>query len=569
MIMNQTFAQTCKAKIVDEDTKQPIRGASVSLISQNEGGKIQESATDETGFVSLVLEKEVFYQLKISMIGYEVVSRVISLVVQGDDDTSEFTLKRITHYLGDVDVFQNGKKKFIELKDGQIILNVSSSPLETGGNAYGTLLRAPGVFETNGNLYFRTKSLNVLIDGRPTTMNGEELKNYLNAIPSSLVNRIEIMPNPSAKYDSEGGSVVNIILLKNSAFGLNGNVWGNIGTGEKVRHNEGVQLNYGSGNFTTYVSYDYSGNHQFYKSMSTIRQSALQLEQDNHELRKRSIHTFRLGADFNLTNTITIGGQFRTFDNLGNRSASNDALGLTHSGDVEEVFSSTTSDVHISNPYVNLYANFQLDSLGRSISVNADYFRQRRRWNDNITIKSRDDFRSQLLRGNQPIKVALNSVSVDLNYPLLVGKIEAGLKGQQSKSYNDPYWEKKAIQQDDNWEVDSVRTYDFRFTEDIYNAYLNWNTSMGAYLTGVFGVRGEYIRLNGELIEASDNKRRTLFYVFPSVGLSYQKTPDHVWSYNYRMNIDRFGFNVVNPFEMYINPYYSSIGNPDIKPQIP
>ena len=120
------------------------------------------------------------------------------------------------------EVVINGKKSFIEQTANKINVNVSQSPIASTSNAYDILLQAPGVIEQNGSLNFRSKSVTVLIDGKLTNLSGEDLKAMLTSMSGNTIDKVEILPNPSSKYDALGGSVINIKLLKNRKSGFIG-----------------------------------------------------------------------------------------------------------------------------------------------------------------------------------------------------------------------------------------------------------------------------------------------------------------------------------------------------------
>lgn len=125
------------------------------------------------------------------------------------------------------EVVINGKKSFIEQTANKINVNVSQSPIASTSNAYDILLQAPGVIEQNGSLNFRSKSVTVLIDGKLTNLSGEDLKAMLTSMSGNTIDKVEILPNPSSKYDALGGSVINIKLLKNKKSGFSGSVIAN------------------------------------------------------------------------------------------------------------------------------------------------------------------------------------------------------------------------------------------------------------------------------------------------------------------------------------------------------
>ena len=168
--------------------------------------------TDKNGLFALSLPAQGFYRLEVSYIGYIIRIQDSVLFNATHLTATGVALVPGINYLQKVIV--NSKKPFIVMGTNKITLNVAQSPVAAGGNAYDVIKKAPGVIEQDNELSFRGKSTRILINGRPSNLSGEDLKTMLTSMQANGIEKIEILPNPSAKYDAQGGSVINIISLK-------------------------------------------------------------------------------------------------------------------------------------------------------------------------------------------------------------------------------------------------------------------------------------------------------------------------------------------------------------------
>jgi outer membrane cobalamin receptor len=141
-----------------------------------------------------------------------------------------------------------GKKKLIEQDIDKTIINVRAMIGSEGNNAYEILEKTPGItINQDGAISLNGKTnVLVLIDGRSTYMSGQDLANYLKSLPGGVLDKIELIDNPSSRYDAAGGAVINIRLKKNRQAGLTGNISAEVSIGKKFRSNESLNLNFNS-----------------------------------------------------------------------------------------------------------------------------------------------------------------------------------------------------------------------------------------------------------------------------------------------------------------------------------
>jgi iron complex outermembrane recepter protein len=230
--------------VVDSLTKGFLPNATI-LLTKNDSILLGTKSKNDGSFV-IKQRVEGNYLLKIQYVGYS--SKLIVIDLKSEDiDLSKINMSLSQIVLSEVKVI--GKKPFIEFLDDRVSMNVSESITGVGGNVLDILKKAPYIMiDMNGSVTLKGKSNpQILIDGKPTNYAGDVSK-FLESMPSGSIDKIEIITNPSAKYEAEGrgAGVINIKTLKGKALGFNGSINGGIGMGEKFRYNGGIDLNYRS-----------------------------------------------------------------------------------------------------------------------------------------------------------------------------------------------------------------------------------------------------------------------------------------------------------------------------------
>lgn len=457
---------------------------------------------------------------------------------------------------------------FIKQSAGKLEINVSASPVAAGGNAYDVLLRTPGMTEQQDVFQFRGKSINVLVNGRPSNLTGEELKAMLQNTQASGIEKIEIMTNPSSAYDATGGVVVNIRLAKNKNFGTNGVLTGSVGAGRYGRYAGGLSLNHRSKDLNIYGGYDWAGNDQFNRTISNRDLApGIHLSENEYARLGRNTHSYKAGLDYDINKNNSIGFLFRGSNATRDKQADN--YSIPSRAGVPDSFSqvNTRSSIGISNPALNLYYRSLLNGKGRELVVNADYFSYGKDWDDQFTTRFRyaDGAAYQpdyLLRNNSVADIMVKAASVDYTHPLKTGTIKAGLKTTFTNSDNNADWR---YADEGNWVNDAGKTNHFIYRENINAAYINYTAQVKKFgIEG--GLRAEQTNTRGISKTMAQDNRNHYFNLFPFLAVNYNASAIHQLGLSYRRSITRFGFEIVNPFVSYISQYRFAQGNPSLKP---
>ena len=574
-------------KIIDATSTKPLEYVSFRLFKQNESKVIAGIFSDNTG--KIVLENVpngIFYAI-CSFTGYETdtikdISISASLKVfnlgtikltQNTTNLKEFEV------VGNMDVLKAGIDKKI--------YNVAEDLSVKGGTANDILTRLPSVeLDQEGKISLRGEgTVTILIDGRPSSISGGNGKTLLDALPAGSIERIEIVTNPSAKYDPDGNSgIINIVLKKNKLKGFNGAVStnlgsGNIGNGNVAETN--LSLSYRNGAFNVYGIYSYRYLDGYRNNYSNINQlnadgSRFILDQDRTGSDLNAGHTFRTGADFNLKDrqtlgisaTGSIGVRDRTgdlwnsvYDTLNNRTA----LWQRTSYDPSQ---QQNLDFNVNYRYdlKKDRGNFVLDatqSLGKEGIqgfYQENYFEP-----DSIPTIGKNSLKQQL---DNKEKNNITTVQADLTllFPKISARMETGVKAilrDQEVNTNSETFDYLL----NNYAQDTLANFLYQYKERVFSAYGVFGQQLGKFKYQG-GLRFEQAYQLPNLVSEGINiNNPPYFNIFPSVHLRYEIVPKSEFSISYSKRITRPSSADMNPFTNYSDPFNLRVGNPYLKPE--
>jgi hypothetical protein len=464
-----------------------------------------------------------------------------------------------------------GAKPFLTIEADKIVMNVSESPVAAGNSAWNLLQRAPGVTEQNNELLFRGKNVNVFINGRPSQLKGEDLSNMLNNMQAGQIEKIELMANPSARYDAEGGAIINIKLARDKNFGTNGSYTAGIGSGRYGQYSSSMSFN--NRNKKTYLSGSYNYQHaRVYQQNRSQRQLPVdKIDENEYERRTRNNHAYQLAFDYDIDKQNTLGIQIKGYVNFRDSKIENTSV-YDHTyaaGDSNsKVF--TSGYTRYSSPSVNVFYKAILDKKGQELTINGDYFSYQKIWRNELSTRFYDAAGSEyaapyLLKSNSPSDINVAAASLDYVYPRKSGKWEMGLKTTLSKTDNDTRW---LFMDSTSWSIDNNKTNHFLFKEQINAAYVSYSRLFKNKYSLQAGLRAEYTSTEGNSVSTKQVNQNDYANLFPNISLAYMPSPANSWSIAYRKSINRFGFNYVNPAIIYQSQYAYSEGNPYLRPQI-
>ncbi len=246
---------------VKNESEQVLENATVQLIKSNDSSLVKAAITDNNGVAEFEHIAFGSYRIKATMVNYTTQYSAVFYYISQTNQQSRYRLLLRRQSSEMKEVVVEAKKPFIQKLTDRIVVNVDNSIISAGSSAMDVLERSPGVnIDQNDMISLRGKQgVIIMIDGKPTPMTGADLANYLKGLPSSAIDRIDIITNPSAKYDAAGNSgIIDIHMKKDQHLGANGTVTAGYGQGVYSKVNAGTTFNYRNKNVNVFGNYSYA-----------------------------------------------------------------------------------------------------------------------------------------------------------------------------------------------------------------------------------------------------------------------------------------------------------------------
>jgi len=554
-----------------------VEFATITLLRAKDSILVKGILTDEKGYYELENVNEGNYIISVSQIGYEKTYSNL-IIVDANHLKNKIDVKMVEATKNLNEVVITAQKPFIEQHIDKMVVNVENSLVSVGSTAIEVLERSPGItVDNNGNISLKGKqNVRIMIDGKPTYLSAQDLLNMLKNMSANQIEKIEIMTNPSSKYDAAGNAgIINIVMKKNQNMGLNGSVSLSLGQGVYPKQNAGLNLNYRKNKINLFGNYNQSYRQSF-NTLDLVR-NFRKNDSIQNVFRQKSqfyypylTHTFKAGADFFATKKTTIGILINGTISDGTTTGSN-TTDIYNGSD--KLLSSVITNSKIIEKFSNYTSNINykhtFDSTGRELTIDVDYARFNEVNNQNISSNYKyyngkgDSLGVQ--RGDLPSYINIFTAKADYVHPInKKSKFETGWKLSYVNTDSDV---KYFISIGDFERNDTSRSNHFQYEEHINAAYTNYNIEHKKF-TFQFGLRAEqtlaYLR---QLIKSS-SLTRTYFQVFPTVFIRQKISKNHSMVYSYSRRIDRPNYQDLNPFTFYIDPYTYQKGNSYLRPQL-
>jgi hypothetical protein len=476
------------------------------------------------------------------------------------------------------EVVMASKQKLIEVTGGNIEYNVAASITAQGTDALEVLKKAPGVNVENENTIVLNGKQGplILIDGRQTYLSGKELVDLLRSMPASGIRSIEIINNPTAKYDAAGSAgIINIKTVKIRQKGFSAAISSGIAVGVTLKQNQDISFNYRNNKINLYGSYNHFIGYYNYLYGSNRTQNNKQYNSATDDIDKRTRAGTRLGLDYMLDKKNTIGillsGNF-VFG--GGITRTETLIGPTGLATIEEILRAENDYYHQRTERYNINLNYRYENeKGTIINADADYG-SFTKGNGNLQSNSYTDGQGMPLYNNlyhslNGIDINLKALKLDLTKNIGQGTLEAGVKYSSIHSGNSARFYYQLPSGDS---LDDRRTNTFRFNENITSAYASYKKIFGKW-TMQGGLRIENTQSKGSLFFKTGNTdstqiiRRGYTDLFPSVGISFTPSDKYSISLNYSKRLDRPAYQDLNPFIYLLDELSFWQGNPFLRPQ--
>ncbi|MEP6677289.1 MAG: TonB-dependent receptor, partial [Ferruginibacter sp.] len=471
---------TITGKVMDPSGN-AVKTATIMLYRAADSALIKTEVTDASGNFEIAGVKPGQYYTVVSFVGYKNKRSAAFTAAEGKTtQVPDFKLQTAEKSMQAVTVTGSYKKPMIEVKADKTIFNVESSINATGSNAFELLQKSPGVVtDKDDNITLKGKNgVKVYIDGRPVQMSGADLAAYLRSVNSMDIESIEMITNPSAKYDASGNAgIINIKFKKNKKFGMNGSFSQGINIGESPKSNQALSINYRDKKVNLFSNYSNNwgenvSHFYLYRKQDSIY-DATSLQDS-----KGWSHNFKAGIDIFATKEQTIGFIFTA--NLNNNTSTTNSrtpisdLVNNKLGDILYAQNIIPNNTH--NYNYNFNYRFA-DSTGHEFTIDANhgiYVGRKSSYQPNsYFVPYPETFsRANIYRNNTPSNIYINTAQLDYETPFVKGALGVGFKISAVKTDNtfDFY---NVINGDDI--IDLNRSNTFAYTENVNAGYLNYN----------------------------------------------------------------------------------------------
>ena len=552
----------------------PLAHATVELL-RADSALVKIGATDTAGKVQFSNLTTGSYLLRITRVGYAA-HHTAAIAVSGFTELPPVVLTHTAATLNTVTV--SARKPFIEMRPDKTVVNLEAGITNVGTTALEALEKLPGVtVDKDGNISLKGRSgVLVLLDGKQTYLDAAQLSSLLGGMSAAQLSSVEIMDQPSARYDAAGNAgIINIITKKVKQRGFNGSLSTAYSQGFYPKSNNSLQLAYRSGKLHYFLNYSLNANQSFTDIYALRRYYAAdgktvaaQLEQPSRFTGKGHSHNLRLGADYFITPKTTLGVMLNGLQLQRKSEGGNTALWMDAAGNPDSLIQTGSQST---TTYKTGGANFNFRhqfSATQELTADVDLLRYRinnGQWFQNFAVFP--DTYSEASRADIPSAINILSGKADYSQQVRGTKLEGGWKSSHITTDNLADYHYLDSSQ---WKPDFGKSNHFLYEENIHALYVNAQTSLNRWdLQG--GLRYEATDYNAAQLGNDQRKdssfSRSYNSLFPSAYLTYRADSSNRFSFSATRRIDRPAFQKLNPFVFIINKYTYQQGNPFMRPQ--
>lgn len=563
--------------VIDEATNKPLDYTTVLVRNISDSSLVNGGITNSEGRYQIVGVPWGTYLVEINYIGYKPVyiqnveiskENPIKMVGKTKINSSTKTLEEFT---------VTGQKQMIQTNLDKKVFNVEQDLTSTGGSAVDALGNIPSVqVDIEGNVSIRGSSnITILVDGRPTNMTLEQ-------IPAASIESIEVITNPSARFDPDGMTgIINVVLKKKKEHGFNGMASLNIGTGNLKdqwsfgKYNANINLNYRYDKLNITSSIDFrSFSNNFLGTLYRETDNGLGgitiLEQITDGSYKGRFNNFKLGADyfFDKYNSVAFntsyGSRKRKSDYNTSNNTKNEIDSIMQNFEQLSNSKSYSNNLEFSTNYKKTF-----ETKGKELSM--DMFYSMDFGNDESDLKQLyfiPDTRNPFYQTTDS-KDDRNTFSFQTDYVSPIGnggRLETGIKYTRKGREND-YFLYSGLDEN-SLMLDYSQLNNFEYTENLFAAYAIYSNTIFEKLKYQFGLRFEGVGVKSNLKsqEEGDNKKK-YYNPFPTLHLKYEFNDNHAVQLSYSRRVRRPGMREINPFIDYRDRYNLQQGNPNLDPE--
>lgn len=557
-----------KGVVVDEND-QPVPFANAALYSRGDSSLVTGAVSNEAGQFTIPTSPGKYF-LKVSFLSYEE-----KLVPQIDVTSSDVDLGKITLAPGQQileEVTVQSERSSMELYLDKRVFNVGKDLTNISGSAADILDNVPSVtVDVEGNVSLRgSENVRILVNGKPSGLTGISTADALQQLQANLIERVEVITNPSSRYDAEGEvGIINIILKKEQRQGVNGafTVYG----GHPEEYGGSFNLNLKKEKFNLFTSY--GARHRSSPGTGSSYQQFFDYENDttfsyfqnNSRVRGGVSHNIMAGIDYFLSPTSVLTASYNVRLSEGLNTSRYEFQDIDENG---ELVRTVTRHERQEEPETN--SDYAL-SYRKDFKQNNHYLTADFKWieNDEVefsTFTEMDDTANSATNERSSNTENERNVLFQTDYvqPFRKGQIEAGLKSTHRVIDNDFLVER--LSDESTWETVGEFDNHMIYSENIFAGYAMIGNELNRFSYQV-GVRGELTDISVELRREDLVTEQNYFNIFPSTHLSYKLSENKTIQLSYSYRLSRPRFRHLMPFSDYGNNRSLFVGNPDLKPE--
>lgn len=557
---------------------EPLAYATVALLSENKVDVIGGSISNEKGEFTIKNIPTGKYTIQVSFIGYLTYQSIIT-VESANKNVGIITLEKEEEAIEGVEII--ARRTVIEQQIDKLVMNVADNIDTQNATAEDVIKRAPGiVVDPDGNVTLNGMAVDVWIDNRPSHLTGTELEALLQSTDGSLIDKIEIISNPSSKYDASGsGGIINIISKKNVLQGFNGSVNAGYNGAFYDQYYQGgnlnLSLNYRTKMVNTIFTYGGRINNGFRENDQYSVTPIQIIDNYNKTLSSRLNQNFKLTQDFYLNDRNIIG--YILSGGHRNRKSTNSDDIYNRIYDIDNnLLLNNIVDVNNKNNGYNFFANLNYthyfnDEKTSNITLSTDYRQHCRNslntqhnlfW-DSLGNDTKPQFS---FRDDQLVKFNVITTEADFTHKFNEkNSFEAGAK--YTYTFTDNSLNREELF-NDMWILDTSYQNIFQYYEQVLAGYASYGIMFNPKLSLKVGIRAEQTFSKGDWLSTDTITKKHYLDIFPTLYLGYNPNENFRYGISYTRRINRPWYGQLNPFRSYSeNMYFASEGNPDLTPQ--
>ncbi|APG60773.1 outer membrane beta-barrel protein [Christiangramia salexigens] len=569
LLCSITYSQNELKGSVKDEQNEPVAFANVILLNSKDSTSVYKgTVTEPDGSFEIKNISDTSYLLRISFVGYK--DELKKIKIKGNTELKPLILKEASDALDEITV--NARKPKITRQVDRIVFDVENSTLSTG-NTWDILKKAPGVINNQGQLQVRNSSVQIYINDRKVHLSSSELKTLLESYSAENIKSIEIITNPPAKYDAEGGAVLNIQTSRSISAGYKGSMEGSYTQAIYPKFNLGTSHYFQGDKLNVFANYSFSPKKDYKNDdsyINFIRNDELfsRWETDFTRETTSQAHNANAILDYQLSSksalNFTVNANFspnRKFDNDVNTSIYNS---------ISQLDSTLVTDSGVSTDQNNIALNLGYKTTFKNngeLSLNAHYtrFEQDRIQNVFSRYLSQAGELQNSIEFDTDARQDIDIFTSQIDYTGILGKsrFEVGAKFSDIDSESKiDYTNAGELE-----ELYSALSDHFLYDEKIYALYTSISQDWDKWSAKV-GLRGEFTERLGESLSLNEINERDYFELFPTAYLQYNASESHSFTLDYSRRINRPRYESLNPFRYFLNETNFNAGNPDLMASI-